>query len=133
VAALAPFELHRPEFALAESPTTVTAGSLDAITWTADPDAVQVELMVQASGDPNAYEEFCWEIFAPAGLGRAAVPDLPDEVFAGELLAPRDYALYMTQQELDGIAREIDLYTDPDRRPGPGYRNTRWLSYFTVE
>ena len=133
VDALAPFELHQPEFALEESPTAVAAGSLDAITWTADPSAVQVALMVQASGDPNAYEEFCWEIFAPAALGRVAVPDLPDEVFAGDFLAARDYALYMTQQELEGVDREIDLYTRPDRQPSPGYRNTRWLSYFTVE
>lgn len=89
--------------------------------------------MVQATGDPGAYEEFCWEVFAPAALGRVAVPGLPDEVFAGEFLAPRAYALYMTQQELEGVGRELDLYTHPASPPAPGYRNTRWLSYFTVE
>ncbi|HEU5055781.1 MAG TPA: hypothetical protein VFU21_04625 [Kofleriaceae bacterium] len=133
VDALAPFQLHQPAFGLEEDPTIVAAGSLDAITWTADPEAVQVELRVQATGDPNAYEELCWEIYAPAGLGRAAVPDLPDEVFAGAFLAPRRYALYMTQQELAGIDEAIDLYTDPAARAVPGYRNTRRLSFFTVE
>ena len=132
VDALEPFQLQQPAFALQEDPTVVASGSLDAITWTADPEALQVELMVQATGEPNAYEEFCWEIFAPAGLGRAAVPALPDEVFAGAFLAAREYALYMTQQDLPGLDSATEIYTRSGAVP-VGYRTTRRLSYFTVE
>jgi len=133
ITALAPFQLEQPAFGLAEDPTVVAEGSLEEITWTADTTANQVELMVQATGDPGAYEEFCWEIFAPAALGRAAVPVLPSEVFDGTFLAARKYALYMTQSELIGIDDANDLWSTPGGRYPREYRVTRRLSFFDVE
>lgn len=64
---------------------------------------------------------------------------------AGDLAEDREQALrsrdargarsraHMTRQEVDGVAREVDLHAQATLLPEPGYRNTRRLSYFTVE